>query len=177
MSEGTSYALSFHTRTIPSCGPLLSLLSIPLGSSEYSALIITFCPSSLTPETRNSQSSEKATPTPQAKNHYIEATKPTITKNIVGKKSSVSYANSFVQRYSSSSSSSSTHIYTLTHTRTHFPWLLTDRSPFVLASLLSHWVACVLGLLCQLLLKSTASSTSELILNTFHPSFVFTARH
>lgn len=36
------------------------------------------------PETRNSQSSEKATPTPQAKNHYIEATKPTITKNIVG---------------------------------------------------------------------------------------------
>lgn len=36
------------------------------------------------PETRNSQSSKKANPTPQAKNHYIEATKPTATKNIVG---------------------------------------------------------------------------------------------
>lgn len=36
------------------------------------------------PETWNSQSSQKATPTPQAKNHSTEATKPTTTKNIVG---------------------------------------------------------------------------------------------
>lgn len=148
MSEGTSYALSFHTRTIPSCGPLLSLLSIPLGSSEYSALIITFCPSSLTPETRNSQSSKKATPTPQAKNHYIEATKPTITKNIVGKKSSVSYANSFVQRYSSSSSSS-------------LLWDISEleNSPPARMMQQSSWYSCVF-LTSHSLLNSTPSPTS-----------------